>query len=151
MGESVKMILQKMLSFMEKYHMLDGCKTLVIGVSGGAVPSASCFCWKGLQRAGILPVVVHIEHGIRGKRVFPMPRLWKTSANRRISCFTGFPTRWKRLRKRAENQRRKREDGSAMIRFFRWRSSMNRQRSRLRTMRMTRRRPCSFISRVEAA
>ena len=30
------MILQKMLSFMEKYHMLDGCKTLVIGVSGGA-------------------------------------------------------------------------------------------------------------------
>lgn len=62
------MILQKMLSFMEKYHMLDGCKTLVIGVSGGA--DSVCLLLlleKVCKERGILPVVVHIEHGIRGK------------------------------------------------------------------------------------
>ena len=57
-----------MLSFMEKYHMLDGCKTLVIGVSGGA--DSVCLLLlleKVCKERGILPVVVHIEHGIRGK------------------------------------------------------------------------------------
>lgn len=55
------MILQKMLSFMEKYHMLDGCKTLVIGVSGGA--DSVCLLLlleKVCKERGILPVVVHI-------------------------------------------------------------------------------------------
>ena len=63
------MILQKMLSFMEKYHMLDGCKTLVIGVSGGADSMAMLCCLREL--AAELSVYVraaHFNHRLRGAR-----------------------------------------------------------------------------------
>ena len=61
------MILQKMLSFMEKYHMLDGCRTLVIGVSGGADSMAMLCCLREL--AAELSVYVraaHFNHRLRG-------------------------------------------------------------------------------------
>ena len=62
------MILPKMLSFMEKYHMLEECGTLVLGVSGGADSVCLLLVMEKICRErGIAPVVVHIEHGIRGK------------------------------------------------------------------------------------
>lgn len=62
------MILPKMLSFIEKYHMLDGCKTLILGVSGGADSVCLLLLMEKIcAERGIVPVVVHIEHGIRGK------------------------------------------------------------------------------------
>ena len=48
--------------------MLDGCRTLVIGVSGGADSVCLLLLLEQIcKERGILPVVVHIEHGIRGK------------------------------------------------------------------------------------
>lgn len=85
------MILQKMLSFMEKYHMLDGCKTLVIGVSGGA--DSVCLLLlleKVCKERGFCRLLCISSTGSVEKRVFPMPRLVENLCKQKISCFTGF-------------------------------------------------------------
>ena len=62
------MILPKMLSFIEENHMLDTCKTMILGVSGGADSVCLLLLMKEIcTERGITPVVIHIEHGIRGE------------------------------------------------------------------------------------
>lgn len=66
--EKRTVMLDKVSTYVEQNHMLENCKTLILGVSGGA---DSVCLFRMMQKItrdkGIKIVVVHIEHGIRGK------------------------------------------------------------------------------------
>lgn len=61
-------MLEKVSSYIRDYHMLDDCKTLVLGVSGGADSVCLFRMMKQItEPLKIQLIVVHIEHGIRGE------------------------------------------------------------------------------------
>lgn len=59
--------MDKALRLIDEYKMLEGCKNVVIGVSGGADSVSLLLLICSLKdRYGIRPVAVHVNHGIRG-------------------------------------------------------------------------------------
>ena len=83
-------MLQKIKAYIKKHHMIESKDQIVVGVSGGADSVCLLKILASLQEELDFGLrVVHVEHGIRGRKVFRMRALPCTCVKR-----WGFRVRW---------------------------------------------------------
>lgn len=62
-------MLSEVIEFNNRYGLLDGCGSVIVGLSGGADSVALFHVLRELRsRYGFSIIAVHVHHGIRGKK-----------------------------------------------------------------------------------
>lgn len=62
-------MLSEVIEFNNRYGLLDGCGSVIVGLSGGADSVALFHVLRELHsRYGFSIIAVHVHHGIRGGR-----------------------------------------------------------------------------------